>query len=42
MEYIGDIVKLQKTVDMLKKEAKYIDKPAEEPKTEEKAEDKAE
>ena len=42
MEYIGDIVKLQKTVDMLKKEAKYIDKPAEEPKAEEKAEDKAE
>ena len=42
MEYINDIVKLQKTVDMLKKEAKYIDKPADEPKTEEKAEDKAE
>ncbi len=42
MEYISDIVKLQKTVDMLKKEAKYIDKPQEEPKTEETAEDKAE
>lgn len=35
MEYITDIVKLQKTVDMLKSEAKYIDKPAEEPKAEE-------
>ena len=43
MEYITDIVKLQKTVDMLKSEAKYIDKPAEEPKAEEtEAGDKAE
>lgn len=41
IEYIGDMVMLQKTVDMLKAEAKYIDKPVEE-KTEEKAEDKAE
>lgn len=43
MEYITDIVKLQKTVDMLKSEARYIDKPAEEPKAEEtEAGDKAE
>jgi trigger factor len=42
MEYINDIVKLQKTVDMLKAEAKYIDKPVEEPKAEEAGETKTE
>lgn len=42
MEYINDIVKLQKTVDMLKAEAKYIDKPVEEPKAEEAEETKTE
>lgn len=34
MTYIKDMVRLQKTVDMLKGEAKYIDKPAEAPEAE--------
>lgn len=35
MEYIRDIVRLQKTVDMLKANAVYVDRPAEVPKAEE-------
>ena len=41
MEYIRDIVRLQKTVDMLKAQAKYVDKPAEEPKPAEEAKTEA-